>query len=227
MKLQLCTTLRSITSCCATSRYAIFGLDGVQCIFKYLPPDVPLDFGRILRSVLKLARGFKWALGYFRQIHHNLFNPNLYIGHQKWVWDCVFSVDGAYLVTASSDCSARLWDLASGEAIRVYSGHHKSVVCCALNDSAVEAWSVCQLLRQSYKALKLCSYLIKLFTKIHSCGLFVLLADWLSHYLESLLLLMRRCTALLMVVSKCWSVPFIDIRQTTSIYTWPRMSAVR
>ena len=30
-------------------------------------------------------------------------------GHQRWVWDCVFSVDAAYLVTASSDCTARLW----------------------------------------------------------------------------------------------------------------------
>lgn len=46
-------------------------------------------------------------------------------GHSKWVWDCVFSVDAAYLVTASSDCTARLWDLSSGDAIRVYSGHHK------------------------------------------------------------------------------------------------------
>jgi|TARA_B110000902_G_scaffold256150_1_gene322524 WD40 repeat protein len=44
----------------------------------------------------------------------------------------------AYLVTASSDASARLWDCASGEAIRIYSGHHKAAVCCALNDSAVD-----------------------------------------------------------------------------------------
>ena len=59
-------------------------------------------------------------------------------GHQRWVWDCVFSVDAAYLVTASSDCSARLWDLSTGDAIRMYSGHHKAAVCCALNDSALE-----------------------------------------------------------------------------------------
>lgn len=59
-------------------------------------------------------------------------------GHQKWVWDCVFSVDAAYLVTASSDCTARLWDLSTGDAIRTYSGHHKAAVCCALNDSALE-----------------------------------------------------------------------------------------
>jgi G protein beta subunit-like protein len=44
---------------------------------------------------------------------------------QKWVWDCVFSVDAAYLVTASSDASARLWDLSTGEAVRCYNGHHK------------------------------------------------------------------------------------------------------
>jgi G protein beta subunit-like protein len=59
-------------------------------------------------------------------------------GHTKWVWDCVFSVDGAYLVTAGSDCNARLWDLGTGESIRLYSGHHKAVVTCALNDSALE-----------------------------------------------------------------------------------------
>jgi WD40 repeat protein len=36
-------------------------------------------------------------------------------GHTRWVWDCVFSVDAAYLVTASSDTTARLWDLTTGE----------------------------------------------------------------------------------------------------------------
>ena len=30
------------------------------------------------------------------------------------------------------------WDLATGDAIRVYSGHHKAAVCCSLNDSAIE-----------------------------------------------------------------------------------------
>uniref|UniRef100_A0A5B7BPY3 Target of rapamycin complex subunit LST8 n=1 Tax=Davidia involucrata TaxID=16924 RepID=A0A5B7BPY3_DAVIN len=58
------------------------------------------------------------------------------IGHQRWVWDCVFSVDGAFLITASSDATARLWTVANGEAIRVYQGHHKATVCCALHDGA-------------------------------------------------------------------------------------------
>ena len=59
-------------------------------------------------------------------------------GHQKWVWDCVFSVDAAYLVSASSDCTACLWDLSNGDAIRVYSGHGKAVCCVCLNDAAVD-----------------------------------------------------------------------------------------
>lgn len=55
-------------------------------------------------------------------------------GHQRWVWDCSFSAVSSYLVTCSSDQSARLWDLGKGEAIRQYTGHHKAVICVALND---------------------------------------------------------------------------------------------
>lgn len=91
------------------------------------------------------------------------------IGHQRWVWDAAFSADSAYLVTgscsilikyiyahfilASSDHVARLWEMASGETVRQYNGHHKggifihladadldvrciAVVCCALHDGA-------------------------------------------------------------------------------------------
>ncbi|KAJ3674684.1 hypothetical protein LUZ60_005300 [Juncus effusus] len=61
------------------------------------------------------------------------------VGHQRWVWDCVFSVDGAYLITASSDTTARLWAMSTGEAIRTYQGHHKATVCCALNDGTDNA----------------------------------------------------------------------------------------
>jgi G protein beta subunit-like protein len=60
-------------------------------------------------------------------------------GHTRWVWDCVFSVDAAYIVTASSDTTACLWDSSSGEPIRTYSGHQKALTCCALNDSALDS----------------------------------------------------------------------------------------
>jgi len=41
-------------------------------------------------------------------------------------------------VSASSDCTACLWDLSNGDAIRVYSGHGKAVCCVCLNDAAVD-----------------------------------------------------------------------------------------
>jgi len=59
------------------------------------------------------------------------------IGHSRWVWDCAFSADSAYLVTASSDNISRLWELGPAEAIRQYKGHHKAIVCVALNDLSV------------------------------------------------------------------------------------------
>ncbi|KAJ1562325.1 TOR complex subunit lst8 [Nowakowskiella sp. JEL0078] len=55
-------------------------------------------------------------------------------GHQRWAWDCAFSADSAYLVTGSSDHSARLWDLSNADTIRHYNGHQKAVVCVALHD---------------------------------------------------------------------------------------------
>lgn len=54
--------------------------------------------------------------------------------HQRWVWDCAFSADSAYLVTVCSDHYARLWELSSSSIIRQYSGHHRGAVCVALND---------------------------------------------------------------------------------------------
>ncbi|KAI9814952.1 MAG: TOR complex subunit lst8 [Thelocarpon impressellum] len=55
-------------------------------------------------------------------------------GHQRWVWDCAFSADSAYLVTACSDHYARLWELSSQSIIRQYNGHHRGAVAVALND---------------------------------------------------------------------------------------------
>ncbi len=37
-------------------------------------------------------------------------------------------------MVASSDNTARLWDLAQGETIRTYTGHTKAITCVALND---------------------------------------------------------------------------------------------
>lgn len=55
-------------------------------------------------------------------------------GHQRWVWDCAFSADSAYLVSVSSDHYARLWELSTAQVIRQYNGHHRGAVCVVLND---------------------------------------------------------------------------------------------
>jgi G protein beta subunit-like protein len=59
-------------------------------------------------------------------------------GHQRWVWDCVFSADSNYIITTSSDNSARVWQCSDGSMIRTYTGHQKSVTCVALSDREPE-----------------------------------------------------------------------------------------
>jgi len=54
-----------------------------------------------------------------------------------WVWDAAFCADSSYLVTASSDHVARLWNLRTGDVVRQYHGHQSAVTCVALNDSSV------------------------------------------------------------------------------------------
>jgi len=71
--------------------------------------------------------------------HRHIFQPSLsqtLRQHTSWVWDAVFSADSSYLVTASSDHSARLWNLRTGEVVRQYNGHQTTVTCVALNDSS-------------------------------------------------------------------------------------------
>ena len=45
------------------------------------------------------------------------------IGHEDWVNSAVFSPDGEYILTASADQTARLWEKASGRHIMTYRGH--------------------------------------------------------------------------------------------------------
>ena len=56
-------------------------------------------------------------------------------GHTRWVWDCQFSNDSAYLVSASSDMYAKLWDVASAQTVVTYKGHQKAITCITLADS--------------------------------------------------------------------------------------------
>jgi len=49
--------------------------------------------------------------------------PLEFEGHKADVWGVEFSPDGKYLATGSSDQTAHLWDVATGETLRTLSGH--------------------------------------------------------------------------------------------------------
>jgi WD40 repeat protein len=49
-------------------------------------------------------------------------------GHERGVHSAVFSPDGAHIVTASRDNTARIWDTATGKEIAVLRGHESDVL---------------------------------------------------------------------------------------------------
>lgn len=54
-----------------------------------------------------------------------------------WVWNAAFTCDSAYIATASTDTTAKLWEVASGRITRNYMGvHTKGITSLALNDLA-------------------------------------------------------------------------------------------
>ena len=59
----------------------------------------------------------------------------------RWVWDCEFSSDSNFLVTGSSDNTARSWNLALGDTICHFNGHHKAIISVALCDTTAVAAS--------------------------------------------------------------------------------------
>jgi target of rapamycin complex subunit LST8 len=87
---------------------------------QHITPSTPLDTFRPLNAVIANRQP--------------LPIETVLESHQRWVWDCAFSADSAYLVTVCSDHYARLWEVGSASIIRQYNGHHRGAVCVALND---------------------------------------------------------------------------------------------
>ncbi|KAK4472847.1 hypothetical protein MN116_004060 [Schistosoma mekongi] len=59
-------------------------------------------------------------------------------GHH-WVWDCAFSADSRFLLTATSDGIARLWNLETGEVLVEYKGHQRAITCMAFRDHSLKS----------------------------------------------------------------------------------------
>ena len=55
-------------------------------------------------------------------------------GHNKWVWDCVFTCDSEYLITVSTDTVGKVWNIERGEVEVDLTGHNLGITCVALND---------------------------------------------------------------------------------------------
>jgi len=47
--------------------------------------------------------------------------------HQKWAWDCHFTRDSRYVLSASSDKRICLWDIETGDLMKEYKGHQKAI----------------------------------------------------------------------------------------------------
>ncbi|VDP74855.1 unnamed protein product [Schistosoma curassoni] len=67
------------------------------------------------------------SINYFRR-DGRLVIPSLN-GHKGWVVSVDFASDNRHLVTASTDCSVRIWDLASKEEKHCFNTHEDQVWC--------------------------------------------------------------------------------------------------
>ena len=54
-------------------------------------------------------------------------------GHSSKVSGCAFSPDGKLIVSASDDCTLKVWDALTGEMLRSLEGHSSSVFGCAFS----------------------------------------------------------------------------------------------
>ncbi|MBD2501702.1 WD40 domain-containing protein [Anabaena azotica] len=62
----------------------------------------------------------------------NIQERNQFQGHQGWIRTVSFSPDGQYILTASDDCTARLWNLKGKQLVKLQ-GHEDTIWCASLS----------------------------------------------------------------------------------------------
>lgn len=79
-------------------------------------------------------RGFEWYY-WHRQLHLDLKTLR---GHTGAVKSVAFSPDGGRIITGSADHTAKIWDMASGEALLTLQGHSGSVNAACFSPDGVQ-----------------------------------------------------------------------------------------
>jgi WD40 repeat protein len=75
-----------------------------------------------------------------------------FVGHTNWVVSLAFSSDGSILVSSSTDCTVRLWNVNTGECLQTLQGHSNGVFSVAFtpddriiasgsNDCSIRLWN--------------------------------------------------------------------------------------
>ena len=55
------------------------------------------------------------------------------LGHEKSISKVTFNGQGTKLLTASEDCTARIWEVESGDELQKLEGHEDEIFSCAFN----------------------------------------------------------------------------------------------
>jgi WD40 repeat protein len=84
---------------------------------------------RINASLLPQDKCEKIDLGTWDKLHKRcvLIKENILIGHSGHLTGSSFSPDGKYVLTASNDGTARIWDSSSGAQIKLLAAHVKTI----------------------------------------------------------------------------------------------------
>jgi len=110
---------------------------GAYCLHAKIAPDCRHLVTTASDGTAKLFDTTTWELTQTLVDNNNNNQDNTGGRVTPWVWDAAFCADSSYIVTASSDHVARLWNLRTGDVVRSYHGHQSAVTCVALNDSNV------------------------------------------------------------------------------------------